>query len=769
MPGSILITQCLQNDFVKLLGKHDPLPNRLHIGYDEAHRLMGELPEEGPVGRLMQWAYRTDPADLEVIHIRDWHDANDPAQQDHLQQFGAHCLKGTEGAAFAFDFIDRAREDHLVTASGLNDFINTELTDCLDQFKDQPIKVGIVGVWTEAKVSFLSYELKTRYPNFDLAVCSALTASSSTGMHYIALDQLREILGIRVFSSVGDFTNFLTGTIPSYATKNHRSQVQDFLQFEAGYNVSAGDCELLAQLYREAKTVSFKVLDGGYSGNLVLKAQATDLLGHQQVPTVIKIGERSLIAQERDSFERIREILGNSAPNIVDFAENNERGGIKYRYAAMFDEAVQTFQQFYAQTDDLERICYFLDVIFQRQLGRLYDAARSERLNLLEYYEFSNRYAAGVRQRAETLLGGPVHGATFDVEGHSCYNVCRFYEEDLNRLNGDLGKSHFMAYVHGDLNGANIIIDAQNNVWLIDFFHTHLGHVLKDLIKFENDLLFIFTSINSATELAEGVRLINHLTEMYDLGNPVDEKAPLSFKYPQFAKAQQAVYRLRSYYPDLIETDRDPYQYHVAMMRYAMHTTSFEECNDWQRKLALYTAGRCAEKMVKRLSSPQGLRVDFINLPGYDIDRMIGLTILPGRKDRGRSISADLEQLREAQISGVLCLISEDEFAEYGVEGLKAAYREFGFEVRYMPIKDQGIPTRKATDDTLTWMHDRLNHGQKTLIHCVGGLGRSGTLAACYLKQKLNVDGRTAIDLVRQSRSPRAIETYIQEQFVEDY
>ena len=39
---SYLITQCLQNDFVRLLDKYDPLPNYLHIGYDEANRLLYE-------------------------------------------------------------------------------------------------------------------------------------------------------------------------------------------------------------------------------------------------------------------------------------------------------------------------------------------------------------------------------------------------------------------------------------------------------------------------------------------------------------------------------------------------------------------------------------------------------------------------------------------------------------------------------------------------------------------------------------------------------
>ncbi|MDF3823589.1 hypothetical protein P3G55_27195, partial [Leptospira sp. 96542] len=29
------------------------------------------------------------------------------------------------------------------------------------------IKVGLTGVWTEAQVSFLAYDLNTRYPNFE--------------------------------------------------------------------------------------------------------------------------------------------------------------------------------------------------------------------------------------------------------------------------------------------------------------------------------------------------------------------------------------------------------------------------------------------------------------------------------------------------------------------------------------------------------------------------------------------------------------------------
>ena len=63
---AILITQCLQNDFVKPIGKYDSIPNLLHIGYDESKRLMGINPVEGPVARVMNWAYDQSPDEMRI-------------------------------------------------------------------------------------------------------------------------------------------------------------------------------------------------------------------------------------------------------------------------------------------------------------------------------------------------------------------------------------------------------------------------------------------------------------------------------------------------------------------------------------------------------------------------------------------------------------------------------------------------------------------------------------------------------------------------------
>lgn len=98
MAHSLLITQCLQHDFVAPIEPDAPLPNKLHVGWQESRRLMGIEPKSGPIAQLMAWARAQDPLALCVAHIRDWHDPKDPAQADHLQTFGPHCLQGTPGA-----------------------------------------------------------------------------------------------------------------------------------------------------------------------------------------------------------------------------------------------------------------------------------------------------------------------------------------------------------------------------------------------------------------------------------------------------------------------------------------------------------------------------------------------------------------------------------------------------------------------------------------------------------------------------------------------
>jgi nicotinamidase-related amidase len=317
---TVLITQCLQRDFADPIGAYDPLPNLLHVGYSEAARLLGPEPSAGPLAQLIDWARSLAPDAIDLIHIRDWHDPNDPAQREHLQRFGAHCLQGSSGARLILSMDERAMtaaNERIVDSLTLNDLEGTDLARQLERIRhahgDEPLRVGVVGVWTEAKVSFLLYDLTTRLGIDELATCSALTASASRAQHFNALAQLEKILGVRCFDSPAEFADWLRPGA-ELALPHHPGGFEPRIGgANAPTALSPGDRAIIAHLFRDSTQVDLEPISGGYSGAGVWRATSRDALGHRQAPAVVKLGPNRIIAQERAAFEQVEAVLGSAA------------------------------------------------------------------------------------------------------------------------------------------------------------------------------------------------------------------------------------------------------------------------------------------------------------------------------------------------------------------------------------------------------------------------------------------------------------------------
>jgi protein-tyrosine phosphatase/nicotinamidase-related amidase len=762
VPG-VLITQCLQNDFVRPLAPFTPLPNLLHVGHDEARRLMGDNPAEGPVARFLAWALAQPDDRLRVVHIRDWHDPADPSQRQHLNLFGSHCLRDTDGAAFAFPSLP-ARDKQVTTVDGdaLDDFLHSDLGAQLARIVDPGSRLGVVGVWTEAKVTFLAYELRARYPDARIGVCAALTAGSSRVQHFAALDQLQRLLGIEVFASVAGFVRFLGGDdnelpLPSPGPTGVRLELEG-----GGPPLTDEDRALVSYLFRDCRTARLRRLDGGFSGNLVLMAESVSLAGHPQAAHVVKAGPVDPIAGERTAFERIEAVLGNSAPRIVDFADYRTRGALKYRYASMGGGASTTFQQRFKAGAPITEVRRVLETLFGRILRGLYATVHSEPCDLLAHYQFDARWAPSVRGSVTAVVGDAAADDQLTIAGRPVWNVCRFYESELADLPHRPEEQTRMAWVHGDLNGANVILDAQGNVWLIDFFQTGPAHVLKDLLKFENDLFYILTPLEDDAALAEALTLTDRLCEIDDLAAPLPPPEAIGIHRPGLARAWETAGILRGFYPELLGSRRGPLQALTAVVRYAVHTLAFDEADVRQKRWALYTAGRAARRLTDELRRSVPLRVDWLETGGAG---PVGITILPGRRDRGRDAAADIARLLTDGVTDVLCLVPDGELAAYGVPDLLGRYRAAGLAVRQAPIADQSVPTLAEARSVVAWLRGRLGAGGRIVVHCVAGLGRAGTIAACLLCAG-GTAAEEAIARVRLARGPRAVETAEQAAFV---
>ena len=766
--ATVLITQCMQRDFVDPIGPYDSLPNLLHVGYTEADRLLGPEPSVGPMAQLIDWARGLAPDAIDLIHIRDWHDPDDPAQREHLEQFGAHCIQGTSGARLVLGMDDRAivaANERIVDSLTLNDLEGTDLAQQLAMIRhahdDEPLRIGVVGVWTEAKVSFLLYELKTRLGINELATCSALTASASRAQHFNALAQLEKILGVRTFDSAADFADWLRPGA-ELALPHHPPGFEPRIE-GAAPGLSRTDHAIVAHLFRDSVQVELEPLSGGYSGALVWRATSEDALGHRQAPAVIKLGPNRIIAQERVAFEQIEEVLGNSAPRVRGFADLGDRAGLKYAYAAMGQGGVRTLQDIFAAESATRRITSAVRSAFEEVLGPLYAAARRERMPLLEHYEFGPELGPAIRHNVAAVTGSSQQKTLTFPGGLALPNVCEFYEDFLVHHRLPANDYHYVAYVHGDLNAANILVDAHRNVWVIDFSHAGPGHVLKDLAKFENDLLYVLTPITDGPELQEALAITRALRSVTDLQADIPDR-PGELTSPQFVRAWEVLQVLRRIGGELCREDRHPLQLQVALLRYAVHALSFRQASPLQKQSALAAACSLAQQIRHAMETDLALRVDFIE-PDLIGTGRLGITLCPGRRDRGRDLGTDLAQLQAAGATRLLCLLTDSELDWAGVSALGLRARAAGLAYRRLPIPGQGTPDIDEATQLVRWCREATERGETVVITSMGGLGRSGTVAACFLVAT-GISAEAAIAAVRAARGARALETVAQEDFV---
>lgn len=173
---------------------------------------------------------------------------------------------------------------------------------------------------------------------------------------------------------------------------------------------------------------------------------------------------------------------------------------------------------------------------------------------------------------------------------------------------------------------------------------------------------------------------------------------------------------------------------------------------------------------MSRTSTTHPLRIDSLELR----EGRIGLIFCLGKQGDSlfgtpwaRDLALDLDAIRDWGAQTMVTLIEEHEFDLLGVRGLGEAVTARGMDWLHFPIRDVDVPdpaTRALWQEMSARIHDRLQQGGRVLIHCRGGLGRAGTIAALLLTEHDETADR-AIGRVRSAR-PGAIETRAQERWL---
>jgi len=134
--------------------------------------------------------------------------------------------------------------------------------------------------------------------------------------------------------------------------------------------------------------------------------------------------------------------------------------------------------------------------------------------------------------------------------------------------------------------------------------------------------------------------------------------------------------------------------------------------------------------------------------------------------------------LIEGKLAGSAIPTSKDEIKWLQEQGVKSivTIREVPLdddwvdEMKYLHVlsDDMGVPSFDDLKNSVEYVYERIQNNEPVMVHCLAGLGRTGTILACYLIKYEKMSAEDAIQHVREKRHG-SIQSFVQEEMIFQY
>jgi len=435
----------------------------------------------------------------------------------------------------------------------------------------------------------------------------------------------------------------------------------------------------------EASRIKVEKLCGGFSGACVFKATTFNFAGDMETPTVLKTDSLLSTEDESKRMEDFSRYLGENAPKLISRSACNEIGALRLELCgatwclpSMEHTAptISTFKDLYKaeifRTPQVSMLkkqstnSRFVEGHVSLNtfgeigtvLGEVFGSILAAGATDKAFYEPSSIFTEGCYDLRALIKKHLVNNQSKNVQemytGTSSsklvkewtsittgMNVQEYFTRFLRSIDVHLQNStdhkRLMGFVHGDLNGANILIDSETIVWIIDFAFSGKGAILEDICKLESTILLEYTPINGVAS-EDFSKLVQAL-----ITADVSEELPMFSSLQcdlskqgldSLEQAWSAISRMRQHAITFMNDDFNPLYLHTGRLFHAIKALSFQDTCPVQKEFAMKAALGHADQILQCINGKSTLSTEEVQTNHCKLDISIAIEMLKREKLR---------------------------------------------------------------------------------------------------------------------------------------
>ena len=270
-------------------------------------------------------------------------------------------------------------------------------------------------------------------------------------------------------------------------------------QREVAAELAAELSDLLRRLFPDATELFLQPIRTGQSGAGVVKAEP--IYGAKRgMAVIVKFGKLDKIEAEHRNYDHyIERFINYQASTQLGYVTGRVMGAIVYSLVGAELGEVTALADYYprASVSELQRT---LSNLIQRTCRHWYENREQPRRtrNLVELYQKGlhlHTWDEVWQGMARVYPEIDAPALAFPGVDGKFHNPKRWLEK--NRYATYLPV--WLATTHGDLNEHNILVTEDGRTWLIDFYRSGSGHILRDLVELECAIKFNLAGVTDLT------------------------------------------------------------------------------------------------------------------------------------------------------------------------------------------------------------------------------------------------------------------------------